>query len=433
MKGKRNLSIKILIIIVMINIVTGTKIMVNGAINIEDKIATSSNQSFVIKKDGTLWAWGSDVYGSLGDGGKNKDKGIPVQILSDVQSIYSHFYSNYSFAIKNDGSLWGWGYNAYGQIGDGTKIDKSKPVKIMNDVKSVIMGGSMSFAIKRDKTLWGWGRNEDGYLGDGTEIDRLKPVKIMDNVVIMTSGRPGYMEHNFAIKSDGSLWAWGNNEYGKLGDGTDIDRIKPVKIMSSVAKIITASRYSFAIKKDGTLWGWGENGYVSYLKDKISLKPVKIMNNVQSISVDEFGPSNYVIKKDGTLWTWVSNGYGALEDENTITKFNPVKIMDSVKSISGDGSQRYVIKKDGTLWGWGWDLYHQLLTKEIGDYNEYIKNPVKLMDDVLAVKGHYHVLAVKKDGSLWSWGNNEYGQVGDGTKKYRNDLFEVMTLGSIVT
>ena len=135
-------------------------------------------------------------------------------------------------AVKTDGSLWAWGGNNYGQLGDGTNIDHKIPVKIMDDVAAISSGGNHSTAIKTDGSLWSWGRNFGGEFKDGGEYFEFYylPIKIMDDVASVSAGE----YHTIALKKDGSLWAWGWNAYGQLGDGTNTSRNAPVKIMDDV-------------------------------------------------------------------------------------------------------------------------------------------------------------------------------------------------------
>lgn len=164
---------------------------------------------------------------------------------------------NYSAAIKRDGTLWMWGDNDYGQLGDDTTIVyRTTPVKVMDNVASVSLGGYQSAVVKADGTLWMWGKNSSGQLGDGTTSHRYTPVKVMDNVVSVSLGE----NHTAAIKRDGTLWMWGDNRFGQLGDGTTADRYTPVKIMDNVASASLGNFHSAAIKPDGSLWMWGDNG-----------------------------------------------------------------------------------------------------------------------------------------------------------------------------
>ena len=242
----------------------------------------------------------------------------------DVSAGYSH-----TLAVKNDGSLWSWGENHYGQLGNGTtvhmSIPNSIPEKIMNDVISVSAGQRYSLAINTDGSLWAWGLNSHGQLGDGTITDRHVPVKIMDNVVFISAGYRA--DHTLAVKTDGSLWAWGRNDDGQIGDGTTTDRYKPVKIMDGVISAASGTAYSMAIKGDGSLWAWGSNRQRQLGDDTTVSRhtPVKVMDDVALVSASLF--TTMIIKTDRSLW--VCGSSAALRH---------MKIMDCVVSVAAGTS-----------------------------------------------------------------------------------------------
>jgi len=183
----------------------------------------------------------------------------------------------HSLAIKADGSLWAWGDNSGGQVGDGTKKDRYAPYKVMDHAVAAVAGYWHSLAIKSDGSLWAWGYNSDGQLGDGTVETRAAPVKIMDSVVAAAAGHA----HTLAVKSDGGLWAWGFDYSGQLGDGvsTADNRLSPVKVMDSVQAVTAEGNYTMVMKKDGSVWGWGTNsGALDDGSRDTRLTPVKILD-----------------------------------------------------------------------------------------------------------------------------------------------------------
>jgi len=249
-------------------------------------ISASGLNAMAIRTDGSLWAWGYNFFGQLGDG-TNTDRKTPVKIMDSVASVSANKHAGiylgdgntsiqgYSLAIRTDGSLWAWGWNGYGQLGDETDIDRNTPVKIMDDVVSVSAGEMNAMAVRTDGSLWAWGYG--GQLGDGTII-RNKPEKIMDSVASVSEGRT----HTTFVKTDGSLWTWGENAYGGLGDGTNTRRDIPVKIMDDVASVSSGWYHAIAVKTDGSLWAWGHNHY-GQLGDGTNIDrnvPVKIMDGV---------------------------------------------------------------------------------------------------------------------------------------------------------
>jgi len=307
------------------------------------QISGDYQHKMIIKSDGSLWSWNWSWSFSIINS--------PVKIMDDVAhcAIGAHPLDNYHYmVIKNDNSLWAWGENRYGQLGDGTIDDRDSKnaVKIMDDVVQVMTGMRYTIAIKKDGSLLAWGQNYywAAIIGDDSQdyyAYTTTPVKIMNDVVQITAGggfdKYSTSNHIMVIKNDGSLWGWGNNEYGQLGDGTTDYRSMPVKIMDNINQVSAGYIHTMAVKNDGSLWIWGDNrvgqlgtGEItinSYndsgnIKDTIKntnkLTPVKIMNNVVQVASDG---SLMAVKKDGSLWVW---GIGP--------EYKPVKIMDNVKT-----------------------------------------------------------------------------------------------------
>lgn len=369
-----------------------------------------------IKADGTLWAWGDNALGRLGDGTRS-NRYKPVKILDAVSQVsvgYGH-----TLAVKPDNTLWAWGRNNGGQLGVGTVGSLDTPTKVMDEAVKAYACEYHSFAIKADGSLWAWGNNGSGRLGDGTTTDRLTPVKIMDKVAHVVSES----SHSMAIKTDGSLWAWGYNGYGQLGDGTTTNKLEPVKIMTNVVQIVsvnavaTLEASSFAIKTDGSLWAWGHNKY-GQLGDGTTtnqLNPIKIMDNVVQVVTSRY--TTMVIKADGSLWGWGRNAGGMLGDGTKTAKLKPTKIMDNVTQVTMGDNYSLAIKNDASLWAWGRNECAQLGD---GTYTDRT-TPIKVMDDVAQVtqgsKNGFalNTFAIKSDGTLWGWGDNGHGQLGDGT------------------
>ncbi len=328
-------------------------------------VSAGSNHTLALKSDGTLWAWGYNYYGQLGDGTANSSY-WPSQVgaLNNWESIFSGFGN--SFAITNNGILWGWGDNGLGQLGDGTTTDKYAPIQIgtsniWNSISNVTLH---TLAIKNNGTLWAWGGNSSGQLGDGTTVFKQTPTQIGSSADWATIST-GY-NNSLAIKNDGTLWAWGYNFYGQLGDGTTTDKNAPIQIGSSAdwATISTGYEHSLAIKNDGTLWAWGYN-YNGQLGDgttKNKKSPVQIgtSNNWSYISAGYL--HSLAIKNDGTLWAWGRNNHGQLGDGTTINKNSPTQIGSSNNwtSIYAGGYHSLAIKSDGTLWAWGTNNHGQL-------------------------------------------------------------------------
>lgn len=259
-----------------------------------------------IKKDGTMWSWGTNDVGQVGNG-TTKNALKPTQIGKNkqwktVSSNYAH-----SLAIARDGTLWGWGYNPYGEVGNGNHTNQSKPVQIGKDKDwdRVVAGEFFSLGVKKDGTVYSWGAGGSGALGTGTTASRSTPTKIgKENWKALSAGSV----HALALKADGTLWGWGYNGYGQIGVGTNKDVLKPTRIGKEAdwVAIAASDSDSFAVKKDGTLWGWGEtygNKPRQLGLDRDWSALAKIAAGAKRVMVQ---------KKDGTLWGWGDNASGQL-------------------------------------------------------------------------------------------------------------------------
>jgi len=228
------------------------------------QISAGKGYTLALKEDGSIWAWGYNRYGQIGDG-TTSNKTTPVQVtdIDNVKLISSSYYNSHSLALKGDGTVWAWGHNGFGQIGDGTTSNKTTPVQVtdIDNVKLISAGGDHSLALKEDGTVWAWGYNGFGQIGDGTASNKTTPVQVtdIDNVKLISAGG----NHSLALKEDGTVWAWGYNGYGQIGDGTTSIKTKPthVKELDNVMSIFTGTGHNFALKEEGSLWGWGYNGY----------------------------------------------------------------------------------------------------------------------------------------------------------------------------
>ena len=237
-------------------------VVCSNAQAVTPQIAADTYHTIALKSDGTLWAWGQNGSGQLGDG-TNTDKNAPVQIGTGTNwlSIAAGLY--HTIALKSDGTLWAWGYNDWGQLGDGTNTDRWSPVQIGTGTNwlSIAAGEMHTIALKSDGTLWAWGRNGNGQLGNGTNTTKNAPVKIGTgtNWASIAAGHA----HTIALKSDGTLWAWGWNIFGQIGDGTNTDRWSPVQIGTGTnwLSIAGGGYHTIALKSDCTLWAWGWNAY----------------------------------------------------------------------------------------------------------------------------------------------------------------------------
>ena len=349
--------------------------------------------------------------------------------LVDWKMIKAGYY--HTVGIKADGSLWAWGDNTYGQLGDGSITQRNSPVQIGSSTNwsSIAAGGLHNIATKTDGSLWAWGRNGSGELGDGSTAQRNSPVQIGSSTNWSSIAAGGY--HTIAKKTDGSLWAWGDNYFGQLGDVSTTQRNSPVQIGSSTNwSLIAAGAYhTIATKTDGSLWAWGYNG-LGQLGDGSNThrnSPVQIGSSTNWLSITAGVYHTIATKTDGSLWAWGNNAEGQLGDGSTAQSNIPKKIGSSTNWSSMGAGQYHTIatKTDGSLWAWGYNYDGQL-----GDgSNTQRYSPVQIGSSTnwsSIAAGVYHTIATKTDGSLWAWGNSSKGQLGDGSTTQSNSPKQIV-------
>lgn len=321
-------------------------------------------------RSGNLWAWGRNSYGQLGDNTVTS-RSSPVQTItwgSNWKQVSSGYHTA---AIKTDGTLWSWGLGTNGQLGDNTVVSKSSPVQTVaggTNWKQVACFGSSTSAIKTDGTLWVWGYNLYGELGDNTSTTkRSSPVQTVafgTNWFQVSVGQ----NHIAAIKTDGTLWLWGNNAYGQLGDNTTTKRSSPVQTIAFGTnwKQVACNNHTIAIKTDGTLWCWGDNNNGRLGDNTVTKRSSPVQTVAFGTDWKQVSCGNYhtaAIKVDGTLWCWGINNNGCLGDNTNKQRSSPVQTIalgSNWKQVACGYPHTAAIKTDGTLWCWGSNAYGRL-------------------------------------------------------------------------
>ncbi|TBL81031.1 cadherin-like beta sandwich domain-containing protein [Paenibacillus thalictri] len=380
-------------------------------------IAAGSEHSLALKSDGTVWAWGSNGNGQIGNGTTvNESSPIQVAGLSDVIAISTGYY--YNIALKNDGTAFAWGANNRGQLGDGTMTDRLTPVQVngLTDAAAISAGGTFALALKSDKTVWGWGFNSVGQLGIGTTATKLAPVQVpgVSDIKAIAAGA----SHALALASDGTVQAWGYNSSGQLGDGTTTNRLTPVAVpgLNGVTSLSAGFAFSLALRSDGTVKAWGSNskgqlGIGSYTS---SYTPVSVvgLSDVTAVSAGEF--QSLALLKNGMVAAWGENKSGQLGIGNAVFRTSPAQAaITDVVYLEAGSNYSLALKRDGTVWAWGSNQYGIL------DDGTTVNRPepsrTSVAGAVYIAAGSYHNLALKNDGTVWAWGNNSSGELGIGT------------------
>ena len=313
-----------------------------------------------------LLSWGDNTYGQLGLNNTTAYSS-PKQVGANIWTYVASFGKDRNFlAVQANGTLWSWGLNNYGQLGLGNRTDYSSPKQVgaLTNWLKVASGYTSSFAIKTDGTLWSWGSDPNGFgflgLGNTTAYSSPKQVGSLTNWSSVASGfRP-----TMAVKTDGTLWTWGNNYFGSLGLGntTSYSSPKQVGALTNWLKVSCGYATMFAIKTDGTLWAWGDNiagqlGLGNTTYSFSSPQQVGSLTNWSSTATGTGQNRGYslAIKTDGTLWTWGVANFGRTGLGNLTTYSSPKQIgaLTGWASVAAGSSSSFATKTNGTLWSWG--------------------------------------------------------------------------------
>lgn len=362
-------------------------------------------------RNSTTMAWGYNGFGQVGDGSLDK-RTAPVHVSGLIGAKGVAIGADHSLAFFNNSTVRAWGYNGFGQLGNGSTTYSSVPVAVkvkidtsssinLTGVTAVAAGGFHSLALKNDGTVWAWGENTNGQLGRNvTDTSPLIAGQVMTdpkNGIGLTSitAIAAGGSHSLALDSSGQVWAWGYNKYGQLGQSGDkalVDQNLPqpvTGIKAPVLAIAAGGAFSVAVDNNGTVWAWGYNGFGqlgnnsttdSNVPKQVVLQDGTFLLNIKAIAAG----MDHVLALDGNgaVWAWGYNGLGQLGDDNTTNSSIPVKVQkftDSSTPVKVD----FIASLTATVDGVG---------------------------QILAV-GH-HNLARQSDGKLYAWGDNAYGQLG---------------------
>lgn len=427
-------------------------------------VAAAISLSHAVQSDGTVWSWGHNYVGQLGDG-SYADHSTPVQVVGLASAVSVSAYGHHSLALQRDGRVWAWGLNSSGQLGDGTTFNRPTPVAVtsLTVVVAIAAGTVHSLALRSDGTVWGWGSN--GYGQSGGNLVGTSPVKVagMSGAIAIAAGDL----HSLALASDGTVWAWGNNECGALGDGTTTGRRSPVAVTGLTGVVAITAGYceSMALKQDGSVWMWGRTA--------ASTVPVQVSGITNAVSIAISGPSTapffFVLRGDGSALGWGGNQSGQLGNGAPVSRSVPKRVngLVGVKQVSTRDYSVLAVKEDGTVWGWGLNesgqtgdqttespralpvqatgltqasssaagVNHSLVLEQDGTvlswgFNEFpilgypsgqfslAPQTIPGLSNVIKIAaGSQHSFAIRNDQSLWVWGMNWYGENGDGTSQ----------------
>jgi uncharacterized repeat protein (TIGR01451 family) len=347
------------------------------------QVAARGFHTLALKTDGTVWGWGDNHSGQLYDGTQDETRNLPAPInhLTDVTAVAAG--TGFGLALKADGNVWAWGDNTSGQLGtaDVPAAQKNAPVQVkaLSNVKAIAAGGSHALALKTDGTLWAWGANGGGQLGVGARDDNphFVPLFVASGVNAIAAG----VGHTYFVKTDGTLWVCGYNFSGLAGQPNTVSHVAtPTKMegLSNVASVFSSENSTFAVKTDGTLWAWGDDTY-------------------------------------GQL------GRGATGGQHNAVPAQVTGIT-NVVSVAAGYTYVYAATADGGLWRWGTNS-GSLAPSQVAGF--------PLTTQVAA--GTQHAAALLSATTVRGWGANDQGQLGDGTNLFRNAWVDVSALQRVAT
>ena len=438
------------------------------------QIALGYYHAIAVDKDGYVWTWGTNNYGQLGIGTTGGSSLEKVQVKSpDGEGVLENIIAvaagnSYSVALDKDGNVYTWGYNGYGGLGLGDKTTRNLPVKVesLQGIKKIEAGANSTFAIDGNGKLHAAGYNNYGQLGDGTTSTRTSfvEVKLLDNVADVSTS---YTSSTIVLKQDGTVWGFGNNKYNALTNvsgATPRQLQGPNGVLNNVTSINAGYYSGYAITSEEKILAWGLNNYYQLATgDKVNQSvPVymkdKDGNDFTDAMLVSGGISNTeVAKNDGTVWSIGYNGYGELGDGSTSTKANLVSISNKYVKLAQReitlklSNPDYQINPESV---YGFNLLYDSVENKGFTYK--VENPgvatvdentgkvtakgtgrtyvtisskdsedeARLVVNVIAEdketvekveSGHIHSLALKQDGTIWSWGDNSQGEMGNGT------------------
>ena len=312
----------------------------------------------------TIFSWGSNLYGQIGDG-TTISRSSPVSINTSLSSWIDVAASyNYSLGLLQTGELWAWGYNFYGQLGDDTSVDTSSPVSVVGgftDWCKIAAGYAQSLAIRQTGTLWAWGANGKGQLGDGTIVNSSSPVSVVGGFTDWCQMSTG-LGHSVAVRRNGTAWTWGYNTNGQLGDNSIVDKSSPVSVVGGFTdwcQVSNGGSHSSAVRAIGTVWTWGNNS-VGQLGDGTNTQrssPVSVIGGFTDwCAISSNSTFNAAIRQNGTMWTWGDNSTGQLGDATIVDRSSPVAVVGGFTNwcqVSAGLFHTTAVKTDSTAWAWG--------------------------------------------------------------------------------
>lgn len=406
------------------------------------QIVTGSAHTLLLGTNGSLYAWGSNASGQLGDGtlASHLTPTI-VSAAAGTRFIQLAAGGAHSLALNFDGRIYSWGNNATGQLGDGTTTTRTAPIIVMVPsglrFTQISASESYSVALTTNGKLYAWGNNSSGQLGDGTLTSHSLPVAVSLPVDVHITQVSAGATQCLALTDNGDIYAWGSNSNGQLGDGTVINRLTPILVSNTTlptgikfTQVASGGSHSIALSSDGKPYAWGrnDNGQLgdSTTSDRLVPTSVKIRTvllplGTRFVQVLAGSAHSTALAADGKLYAWGNGADGQLGDGTSTTRTTRVPLSFPSNAyftqIAVASNQGLALTADGVLYAWGKNSEGQLgdgtLTTQYSPV--IVKNSFAATGYVQASTGSVHSVALRADGLLYAWGSNSNGTLGNGT------------------
>lgn len=376
-------------------------------------LSAGSDNALALRADGTVWSWGNNGNGQLGRSTPTRFDPIPTQVpgLTGIMALSAG--SGHALAVRRDGILWAWGTNSYRQLGfpEATSSNPTpRQVPALTDVVDAAAGSSLSLVRRADGSVWAWGLDPSVVVpweGDATPR-RLDGPK---HVIALAAGGPALM-----LDKNGTLWGWGWNSSGALGTGTNI-RSTPVRVkdLSGIVSLSASTYFSLALREDGTVWGWGDNRYyqLSPWQPELQATPTQVMGVPKAVAIATGAVHALAVAEDGSVWGWGDNSDGQFGPIiPTTSPVVQVEGLSGMVAVTAGFQFSLALREDGTVWGLGRNGSGQLGWPDDFDIHTTPRQVPDLTDVVTLSAGAVHALALREDGTVWAWGVNQQGQLG---------------------
>jgi alpha-tubulin suppressor-like RCC1 family protein len=327
--------------------------------------------------------------------------------------------------------MWTMGTNTYGQLGDNTTVAKSSPVSVVggiNDWIQVSGGQGHSISLRANGTAWAWGRNQFGQMGNGTTVNRSSPLSVVGGFTDWVQISAG-TSHSAAVRANGTAWGWGLNSVGQIGDNTTVAKSSPVSVASAGftewVQISAGHYHTAALRANGSAWAWGQgtNGQLGDGTTVNKSSPVSVVGGFTDwVQISAGRTFTAAVRASGTAWAWGYGGQGRLGDNTSIGKSSPVSVVGGFTDwvqISAGGNHTAAIRANGTAWAWGFGFPGSIGDGTIVDKSSPVSVVGGFTDWVQIVAGYRLTAAIRANGTAWAWGQSERG-IGDGTTVNRS-------------